>query len=103
MSDARDAVLVSGAGGGIGTALCSAFRAAGYRVIATDSAKRDCDCDEFVALDLANFANDEHERRRFSLAVETARAGANLRVIVNNCAFRPRRTAIPVMADTLGA
>ncbi|MCC6706272.1 MAG: SDR family oxidoreductase [Gammaproteobacteria bacterium] len=101
MSDARDAVLVSGAGGGIGTALCSAFRAAGYRVIATDSAKRDCDCDEFVALDLANFANDEHERRRFSLAVETARAGANLRVIVNNAAVQILGAAGEVPVDAL--
>lgn len=88
MSGAQEAVLVTGAGGGIGTALCSAFRAAGYRVIATDSALRECDCDEFVVLELARFVGDEDTRRGFRRAVETALAGATLRVIVNNAAVQ---------------
>lgn len=101
MSGVTDAVLITGAGGGIGTALCSAFRAAGYRVIATDSAARDCDCDEFVVLDLAALVADESRRMVFAAVVNSAVAGAALRVVVNNAALQTLGAAGEVSVDAL--
>lgn len=88
MSAAPGAVLVTGAGGGIGVALCAAFKSAGYRVIATDGAPRECACDGFVACDLARLVCDDAEREVFRAAVEAALAGVPLRVIVNNAAVQ---------------
>lgn len=88
MSGSPGAVLITGAGGGIGVALCQAFRAAGYRVIATDDARRDCECDGFVALDLAQLVNDDTVRAAFRVEVEAALVGVPLRVIVNNAAVQ---------------
>ncbi len=82
------AVLITGAGGGIGVALCLAFRAAGYRVIATDGTRRDCECDGFVVLDLAQLVNDDTVREAFRVEVEAALLGVPLRVIVNNAAVQ---------------
>jgi len=88
MSAALSAVLITGAGGGIGVALCSAFHAAGYRVIATDGAWRECACDGFVACDLARLVEDETAREAFHRAVEGRLDGVPLRVIVNNAAVQ---------------
>ncbi len=88
MTATPDGVLITGAGGGIGVALCAAFSSAGYRVIATDSETRDCDCHGFVTLDLARLADDESVREVFRRETETALAGLPLRVIVNNAAVQ---------------
>lgn len=100
MSSATEAVLITGAGGGIGTALCSAFRGAGYRVVATDSELRACDCDAFVTLELATLVTDEARRASFQEAVRAGLAGAALRVIVNNAAVQTLGAAgeVPVSA-----
>jgi len=45
-------VLVTGCAGGLGTALCAGFRAAGYRVIGTDCVRTVSNCDGFVEVDL---------------------------------------------------
>lgn len=83
-----NAVLVTGATGGIGQALCAAFRAAGYRVIATDSAARDCACDAFLSLDLARLADDAAVGEAFVVALRAALGGAALRALVNNAAVQ---------------
>lgn len=51
--------VITGAAGGIGQALCLAFRRAGYRVIATDCKPVMDDADVFVPLDLEAMARDE--------------------------------------------
>lgn len=83
-----NAVLVTGATGGIGQALCAAFRDAGYRVLATDSDARPCACDAFLPLDLARLADDVAAGEGFAAAVRTALDGAPLRVLVNNAAVQ---------------
>ena len=101
MSAAPGAVLISGAGGGIGVALCSAFRAAGYRVVATDSVESECDCDAFVALELAALLNDEAQRAAFQAQVGSALADVPLRVIVNNAAVQTLGAAGEVSVTAL--
>lgn len=83
-----NAVLVTGATGGIGQALCVAFRDAGYRVLATDGVTRDCACDAFLPLDLARLADDAAAGEAFAAAVRAALDGALLRVLVNNAAVQ---------------
>jgi NAD(P)-dependent dehydrogenase (short-subunit alcohol dehydrogenase family) len=101
MSGSVEAVLITGAGGGIGTALCRAFRAAGYRVIATDAAPCECECDEFIALDLALLVADQTRRAAFSAGVLAAARGAALRVLVNNAAVQTLGAAGEVAVDAL--
>jgi len=51
--------VITGAAGGVGQALCLAFRRAGYRVVATDRKPTVEDADVFVPLDLEAMARDE--------------------------------------------
>lgn len=51
--------LVTGANGGIGQALCAAFRIDGWHVIATDlQASAATDCDSYVPADLSRLSGD---------------------------------------------
>lgn len=83
--------LITGAAGGIGQALCLAFRRAGYRVVGTDLKPRAdaCDdCDAFVSIDLLSIARDE---RALEDVVESLRAAlgcAELTALVNNAALQ---------------
>ena len=55
MKESRS-VLISGANGGIGQALCAAFRRDGWHVIATDlQAAPQSPSDAYVAADLSRF------------------------------------------------
>ncbi len=56
--------LITGASGGIGTALCSAYKQAGYVVIATDMEKNPAlQCDVFIECNLLLFVRDESYRK----------------------------------------
>lgn len=58
MSAARS-VLVTGANGGIGQALCAAFRKDGWHVIATDlQPTAGADCQQYLSADLARLVTD---------------------------------------------
>ncbi|MCI5223252.1 MAG: SDR family oxidoreductase [Candidatus Electrothrix sp. AR4] len=80
-------VLVTGANGGIGSALCSGFRENGWRVIATDQHRDNYSrVDTYVEVDLARLSRNE------TYAVEkndqiTAEIGKNgLHCLINNAA-----------------
>ena len=84
--------LITGAAGGIGQALCLAFKRAGHRVIATDLKQPGADYDVFLPVDLAQLVRDERCRDEFlsavRSAVESAGGGRGLRVLVNNAAIQ---------------
>lgn len=78
--------IITGASGGIGSSLCSAYSSSGYRVIATDRVKnQDLTCDVFVECDLMRFVRDEAYRAAKSSELRTA-AGGSLNTLVNNAA-----------------
>lgn len=89
MSTARS-VLVTGANGGIGVALCAAFRKDGWRVVGTDlHAKARAGCDAYEAADLDRFATDADYRgeclSRFRACLP---APGRLDALINNAALQ---------------
>lgn len=83
------AVLITGAGGGIGRALCDGFRSAGWRVIATDAPGVTPPPDvEFLPQDLTAFAASETKRTEFKSEVLRLLNGAVLAAVVNNAAVQ---------------
>src|SRR3569833_2098310 len=86
------AVLITGALGGIGTALVSAFRDAGWRVVATDRLASEIgDC--YIAADLERLAHDNRALESFAASVEDACRGAPLTALVNNAAVQIQASA----------
>lgn len=88
----RRGALVTGAAGGIGRALCTSLRAAGYFVIATDRAverlQADVDCDRFLPCDVALVARDDAAQAKLAADVADMLGGIPLGVIVNNAAVQ---------------
>jgi NAD(P)-dependent dehydrogenase (short-subunit alcohol dehydrogenase family) len=83
------AVLVTGAAGGIGTALTEAYRAAGWRVIATDGPGTGAHAAHaFLPTDLEAVAADDAACDAFCSAVRSALEGATLCALVNNAALQ---------------
>lgn len=82
------AVLVTGAAGAIGKAICQVFAQAGYCVIATDVRQADGPWNSFIAADLEKIVASSEERRAFFSAVMKAAEGNSLRAIVNNAAVQ---------------
>lgn len=85
-----NSILITGALGGIGQALCRAFRAAGWRVLGTDLADSAPDglADAYLPLDLGAFKHDPGIRSAFAAAVRSASSGAPLKALVNNAAIQ---------------
>jgi NAD(P)-dependent dehydrogenase (short-subunit alcohol dehydrogenase family) len=83
-------VVVTGANGGIGQALCAAFRKDGWHVIGTDlHDSAQAQCDGYVAADLSKFCADAAFRdgclaRMQALLPEKDRLGA----LINNAALQ---------------
>lgn len=78
--------LITGASGGIGTALCSAYKHAGYVVIATDLKKNPLlQCDTFVECNLMQFVRDESYRKIKTAEFKKQFAGG-LTTLINNAA-----------------
>ena len=90
MSTRSNAVLITGARGGIGMALCTAFRDSGYYVLATDLAEQigDCDCDGYVQADLSMIVHDEETRRHFLEYISNSLSGGTLKGLINNAAVQ---------------
>ena len=67
MTTQKNAVLITGARGGIGMALCSVFQRSGYYVLATDLIEQagDCECDFYVQADLSVIVREEEKDRYF--------------------------------------
>jgi NAD(P)-dependent dehydrogenase (short-subunit alcohol dehydrogenase family) len=80
--------LITGALGGIGQALCRAFRQAGYRVIGSDRREGRPDVDTFLRFDICELVRDASERDRTGLQVREALGGEGLSVLVNNAAVQ---------------
>lgn len=82
-------VLITGAGGGIGQALCAVFSSAGYRVVATDRMS-ECaaECDAFIECDLEEICHSSDRLAKLTDDVRSGLAGATLDVLVNNAALQ---------------
>ena len=80
-------VLITGANGGIGNALCSSFKNAGYYVIGTDRSKSaKCECDHYISADLYNLANDVTQLNNFKTDVFSTTKTVN--TLINNAAVQ---------------
>lgn len=86
MKSAPRAAFITGAAGGIGRAMCAAFAAAGYRVIATDRGPATIRQTTYLPFDLGAVACDGPTRTELYDKVSEALADASLAVLVNNAA-----------------
>nr|WP_281719568.1 SDR family oxidoreductase [Nitrosomonas nitrosa] len=83
----RESVVITGIAGGIGAALGTAFRKAGYQVLGTGRAEPDASaCDHFIGLDLAGIARSDEALSEFAGQVRDLCDAAPLGVLVNNAA-----------------
>jgi NAD(P)-dependent dehydrogenase (short-subunit alcohol dehydrogenase family) len=80
--------VITGAAGGIGTALCRVFRSAGYRTIGVDRGAARPDCDAFIEIDLERLCADPSYRDDATRRLTVAVGGARLDVLVNNAAVQ---------------
>lgn len=91
-------VLITGAAGGVGTALAEAFAGAGWRAIATDAADpKSSKAHAFIKADLAALATDEKALQAFAKQARKEAGDAPLGAIVNNAALQ---TLAPARALT---
>jgi NAD(P)-dependent dehydrogenase (short-subunit alcohol dehydrogenase family) len=85
MDTQHHTVLITGASGGIGRAMCEEFKSAGYRVIATDiDDKKKITCDQFINADLKLICRNEDYRDGFIQQLNLSDSG--LTALVNNAA-----------------
>jgi NAD(P)-dependent dehydrogenase (short-subunit alcohol dehydrogenase family) len=82
-------VLITGACGGIGQALCKGFSESGYQVIATDKEKtRELKCDYFIQCDLDDICIHDSALERFIDSVRGCVGASGLKVLINNAAIQ---------------
>ena len=93
--------LVTGALGGIGEALCRAFRQAGYRVIGNDRREGRPDVDVFLRFDIRDLAREESQRDRTVRQIREALGGDGLNVLVNNAAVQLLNPTERITAEEL--
>lgn len=84
----RTAVVITGANGGIGKALCDTFMAKGYFVVATDMGSCVCNCNEFISCDLNKLVVDELEKDKLKFVFKNILDGKRLKGLVNNAAIQ---------------
>jgi NAD(P)-dependent dehydrogenase (short-subunit alcohol dehydrogenase family) len=80
--------IVTGAAGGIGSALCVAFGQAGYRVIGCDRREEAAHCDVFLHFDVRTISGSAADREAVFTRIREALAGEELAVLVNNAAVQ---------------
>ncbi len=80
--------LITGALGGIGQALCHAFREAGYRVLATDARSGKPDMDLFLQFDICTLTQDADYRARTLKQLRELIGPNGLKVLINNAAVQ---------------
>lgn len=81
-------VLITGANGGIGTALCDTFSSHGWFVIATDiSDHQKANADSYISMDLNTFCTDDNYRLACSETLRDVMSGG-LDCLVNNAAHQ---------------
>lgn len=87
----RDTVLITGAGGAIGTALCRAFRDRGYHIIGLDKHARPAGTHtelDWVECDLVGYVQDADRRCQVEREIQDFLRGGVLRVLINNAAVQ---------------
>ena len=99
----QEAILITGANGGIGKALCSSFMEAEYFVIATDIEKPKCQCDAYVELNLADLASN-HKQNFYENVIDLLK-NLELKGLINNAAIQKlgsvEQIAIKEFTETL--
>ena len=96
--NARPSALITGCNGGIGQALCRAFRVNGYLVIGTDLHQgNEADCDLYLPCDLLELVTDSDSQAWFmkSICGFLDQQSAEFKVVINNAALqitKPLRT-----------
>lgn len=88
MTQQKKAVLITGALGGIGRAMCAEFRKSDYFVIGTDQIDGHCGSDAKIQLDIRDLFIDQDIRKSFVKDVEQILADNDLRLtaLINNAA-----------------
>jgi len=88
----KPAVLITGALGGIGRALCEDFHAHGFIVIAVDRREGEVACHRFLHNDIALLARDASRRAEFAGEVRAVlgKHKAELKGLINNAAVQIR-------------
>ena len=87
-----DIVLITGAAGGIGQALCNVFHDSGYFVIGADKKKiEDTVPYKVLQYDISDLGNSESEMKSFFKKVDALKDGP-LNVLINNAAVQVVRT-----------
>jgi NAD(P)-dependent dehydrogenase (short-subunit alcohol dehydrogenase family) len=81
-------VLITGANGGIGQALCKNFKEAGYYVIASDRDIGDCVCDEFIQADIEALCTKHEYREDILSKVRYYLPDKGLFGLINNAAIQ---------------
>lgn len=82
-------VLITGACGGIGKALCQEYKKEGYRVIASDLRADDqVDCDEFLSFDLSLIVRDQKYRTEILDKIFRLIEVDGLSALINNAAVQ---------------
>ncbi len=85
----KKTVIITGAAGGIGKALCRRFIRKGYRVIASDiRTSSDVQCDEFVEFDLESIVHSDIAKHDFVQSVRIKMGDDCLHVLINNAAIQ---------------
>lgn len=80
-------VVITGAAGGIGQALCRLFKEQGYFVIASDRVEAD-DCDAFVQADLRKLCQVAEYREQIVQDIRSHLKGRGLNGLINNAAIQ---------------
>ncbi|MEH1983306.1 MAG: SDR family oxidoreductase [Nostoc sp.] len=81
-------ILITGANGGIGQALCRTFLEAGYYVIASDKSAGNCGGNAFIQADIETICNDSEYRTDFFAKVCSYLDEQGLFALVNNAAIQ---------------
>jgi NAD(P)-dependent dehydrogenase (short-subunit alcohol dehydrogenase family) len=81
----KNTAVITGSSGGIGTALCEAYNAAGYNVIGLDIKNNpDVKLSHFISCDLNDYANNEAYRE--SINQQILNQSTKISVLINNAA-----------------
>lgn len=81
-------VLITGASGGIGQALCQTFKEDDYFVIATDRIDGTCECDAFIRADIGLLCTDSNSQKQFFAEVRSYLHDQSLFALINNAAVQ---------------
>jgi NAD(P)-dependent dehydrogenase (short-subunit alcohol dehydrogenase family) len=89
MKQTQDAILITGANGGIGKALCKLFHKSGYYVLATDAMPtQQVICDYYIQTDLKQLVAEEKEQDKFKQKIIDSLNKRPLKGLINNAAYQ---------------